>query len=94
LTEITLSKELLKHKEKLALVISRAGNLPGFIDRRTNPDQWAFFFGKPGSDFFTGGPIPGDFFIPYDFIQKLSKSKLDDRIVRGRENLLHVLQEN
>ncbi len=90
----TLSKELLQHKEKLALVISRAGNLPGFSNPRTHPDQWVFFCGKPGSDFFSWGSLSGDLLIPFDLIRKLSKSKMDDRVVRERENLLKALEGN
>ena len=90
LTNETLGKELLENKENLALVISRAMNLPGFIDPRTNPDRWSFFFGKPGSNLFTSGPITGDFLIPFDLIQKLSKSRMDDRVIGERENILKV----
>jgi len=88
LTEETLGQELLEHKEKLALVISRVMNLPGFIDPRNNPERWAFFFGKPGGELFTGGLITGDIFIPYKLIQDLRNSKMDDRIIRQRKNLL------
>jgi len=94
LTKETLSQELLDHKEKLALVISRSMNLPGFTDPRNNPDRWAFFFGKPGGEIFTGGLITGDFLIPYNFIQDLSKSKIDSKIVREREDLLKTMAGN
>jgi hypothetical protein len=91
LTRQTLSDELLKHKEKLALVISRAINLPVFTDPRYHPDQWVFFCGKPGSDYFSGGLIDGDILIPFDLIQALSQSEVNDRLVDERANRLKAL---
>ena len=84
----TLSKTLLNHADKLALTIGRAGNLPGFSDPRNHPDQWYFFCGKPGAELFTSGPISSDFFIPFDLILKLSKSDINDRVIKEREQLL------
>jgi hypothetical protein len=95
LTRETLSRALLQNKEKLAFVISRAIYLPGFVDPRIkNPDQWVFFCGRPGSDYFSWGAISGDFRIPFDLIQKLVKSKMDDRVIHEREYVLKTMTDN
>ena len=94
LTRTTLGEELLKNPEKLALVISRAKNLPGFTDPRNNPDQWVYFCGKPGSNFFSWGQLTGDLLIPYDLIQKLNKAEIDKRVISEREHLLNNLTGN
>ena len=60
-------------------------------DPRNHPDQWVYFCGKPGSDFFSWGPISGDFLIPFNLIQKLSKSDMNDMVVLERENLLKTM---
>ncbi|MDX2480485.1 MAG: sulfatase-like hydrolase/transferase [Desulfuromusa sp.] len=88
LSRETLGEILLQNKTKLAMVISRSKYLAGFSDQHLNPDQWIFFFGRPGSDYVSGGPITGDFLIPFDLIKKLSHSKIDDRVVRERRRLL------
>ncbi|WP_162148573.1 sulfatase-like hydrolase/transferase [Desulfuromonas sp. TF] len=89
LQKSTLSKELLKEKDKLALVISRAKNLPGFSDPTANPNQWVYFCGKPGSAPFSGGVITGDFHIPFDTIKELGASDLDNEMIRLRQNLIN-----
>jgi len=88
----TISKELLKNREKLVLAMSRAKYLPGFSDPRTYPDQMVFFCGKPGSDYFSWGPVTGDLFIPFDLIQNLRKSNLDDRAFNEREKQVKALE--
>jgi len=88
----TLGNELLQQKGKLVLVISTAKNLPGFSDPRIHPDRWVFYCGKPGSDYYSWGPITGDFLIPYDLLQKLGKSKIDDRVVNERQRLLQGIR--
>jgi len=94
LTVETLSKELLEHREKLVLVISRIKYLPRFSEPRFNPNQWAFFFGKPGSNSFSWGPITGDIIISFDLIRKLSQSKMDDIIIPEREKVLKSIPGN
>ncbi|MBW2466916.1 MAG: hypothetical protein JRF02_06405 [Deltaproteobacteria bacterium] len=94
LQRATLSNELMQYKDKLAFVISRVGNLPGFADPRNNPERWAFFYGRPGSSSFTGGPITGNFFIPFELIQKLSKSEIEDSVVSTRRNILQTIKTN
>jgi hypothetical protein len=83
----TLSEELLENNGKLAFVISTARYLPDFSEPRRGPDQWVFYFGKPGGESFTGGPLPGDLFIPYDMISELRRSKMTGRILRKREKV-------
>jgi hypothetical protein len=90
LSNETLGEILLNNKEKFALVVSRSENLPGFSDQRLNPEQWVFFCGKPGSDFFSGGPITSDFLIPFDLVKKLSQSKIVDGVVRERQRILNA----
>lgn len=74
-TPETLSKELIQNKDKLALVISTANNLSGFIDPSNNSNQEVFFFGKPGSDLFSTGPIRQGFKIPFETIRDLGRSQ-------------------
>jgi phosphoglycerol transferase len=88
----TLSKSLLSHKEKMILVISRARNLPGFSDPRINPNKWVFFFGKPGSDIFSWGPINGDLVVPFSLIRDLKRGRMDDTVIQERENLLKAFE--
>ncbi|KPK23417.1 MAG: hypothetical protein AMJ61_15775 [Desulfobacterales bacterium SG8_35_2] len=94
LTQLTLGNELLNNKEKLTLVISRAMNLSGFTDPKNDPDRWAYFFGKPGSNYFTGQVISGDFFIPLDLIQKMGNSPIDNKVISARQDLLISLERN
>jgi hypothetical protein len=89
----TFSRELLKNGEKLVLAISHAGNLPGFSDPQSDLFQWVFFCGRPGSDFSFLGPVTGEFIIPFDLIRELSRSRTDDRVVRGRENMVNAFVE-
>jgi hypothetical protein len=91
LTPARLSRDLLKNKEKLAFVISRAENLPVFSEPAIDPHQWVFFFGKPGGELFSWGPLTGDLFISYELIDALRSSGVDELITREREDLLKVL---
>jgi hypothetical protein len=93
LSRETLAKELLQSPDQLALVISQAKNLPGFSAPKTNPERWVYFCGKPGSDFFSWGPITGDFRIPFALIKELSNGNLDERIVRQRQRLIQALPD-
>ena len=93
LTPITLGKELLKNKEKLVLVVSLARYLPWFYGpERGSLDEWVFFFGKPGGELFSWAIITGDFMIPPDMINELSRSKMSGKIVLEREKLLNALE--
>jgi len=94
LTPATLGKELLKHKEKLVLAIGLAENLPGFTDPRNKPKERVYFFGKPGSDIYSWGPLTEVLIVPFNIIQELRLSKINDRIVRERENLLKAINRN
>jgi len=94
LTAETLGKELLKHREKFTLVISRAMYLPGFSDPRDNPQKGAFFLGKPGGATYSWGPITGDLIIPFDLIYRLSQSKMDEQIINKRKHILQAIAGN
>jgi phosphoglycerol transferase len=91
LSRETLAEELLQSPDQLALVISQAKNLPGFSAPKTHPERWVYFCGKPGSDFFSWGPITGDFRIPFALIKELSNGNLDERTVRDRQRLIQAL---
>jgi len=93
LAHTTLSNELLEHKEQLALVISHAGNLPGFTDLE-DPSQWVFFFGKAGSRNFSWGPITGDLTIPYELIRKLANGDTDEEVVSQRARLIRMIEQS
>jgi hypothetical protein len=88
----TLIEELLRHKEKLVLAMGRAQYLKGFCDPDLDPQKWVLFFGKPGSAAFVAAGVSGDFAIPFARIRELSRSKIDDRIIRRRENVLNVVR--
>lgn len=88
----TLSRSLLQHNKELALVISKAKNLPGFVDPSIQPERLVFFFGKPGGGSFISGPITAELTIPYDMIRNLRQTRISDRIVREREDVLTTLE--
>ena len=92
LTPSTLGKELLKNKEKIVLVISRAKYLPGFTSQENNPEEHVYYLGKPGSDIYSWGILLEDLTFPYEIIQELQKSKLEQEIIRYRENLLKTIE--
>ncbi len=94
LSSLDLSEKLLQFPGKLTLAISRAKNLPAFVDPRINPDQWVFYCGKPGSDYLSLGQINGDFYIPFKLIRDISQSQLDDRVLQARQRMLDNLARN
>jgi phosphoglycerol transferase len=89
----TLDDELLKHKTNLALVISRAGFLPGFVAPGIDPRLWVYFFGKPGGHLFSQGPIDGDLTIPFKMILEMDHSELDEQLFHQREELVKAMKK-
>lgn len=88
LTPEKLPREMLHYNGKLVLAITRAKNLQGFTDPRNDLDRGAYFFGKPGGEDFSWGPLTGDLIIPFELIDALSRSKFDERVVQEHETQL------
>jgi len=86
-----LGKELLRHKEKLVLVFGLAKNLAGFAESEASREEWVYFFGKPGSDVYSRGPLTEVLIIPYEIIRELSGSELDERVIQQRKKLTEAL---
>ena len=85
----TLSRALVKHEEQLVLTIARAKNLPGFAYSEQDPEEWVYYFGKPGSGIQAWGPLTATLIIPYEVVVELSTAELDaQRLKERRAELL------